>query len=137
MRLILFRGCCGRDRMVVRFTTTCAISTYHLWTCEFKSCSWQGVLNATFCDKVCQWLAADRWFSSGTPVSSTNNTDRQDITEILLKVALSTINLTLTLYLHYYMVFNATFNIITREIISDFSNKTNNACKWPDFYLLC
>jgi hypothetical protein len=32
------------------------------------------------------------WFSSGTPVSSTNKTDRHDITEILLKVALNTIN---------------------------------------------
>jgi hypothetical protein len=32
------------------------------------------------------------WFSSGTPVSSTNKTDHYDITEILLKVALNTIN---------------------------------------------
>jgi YbbR domain-containing protein len=31
-------------------------------------------------------------FSQGTPVSSTNKTDRDDITEILLKVALDTIN---------------------------------------------
>ena len=29
------------------------------------------------------------WFSSGTPVSSTNKTSRHDITEILLKVALN------------------------------------------------
>jgi hypothetical protein len=33
-----------------------------------------------------------QWFSAGTPVSSTNKTDRHDITEILLKVPLSTIN---------------------------------------------
>jgi len=33
---------------------------------------------------------------SGTPVSSTNKTDYHDITEILLKVVLNTINLTLT-----------------------------------------
>ena len=33
-----------------------------------------------------------RWFSPGTLVSSTNITDRHDITEILLKVALNTIN---------------------------------------------
>jgi hypothetical protein len=46
----------------------------------------------TLCDKVCQWLAAGRWFSLGPPVSSTNKTDRNDITEILLKVALNTIN---------------------------------------------
>ena len=32
------------------------------------------------------------WFSPGTPLSFTNKTDRHDITEILLKVALNTIN---------------------------------------------
>ena len=31
------------------------------------------------------------WFSPGTPVSSTNKTDHQDVSEILLKVALTTI----------------------------------------------
>jgi hypothetical protein len=44
----------------------------------------------TLCDKVCQWFATGRWFSPGPPVSSTNKTDRHDITEILLKVALNT-----------------------------------------------
>jgi hypothetical protein len=34
------------------------------------------------------------WFSLGTPVSSTTNNDCHDITEILLKVALNTINQT-------------------------------------------
>ena len=42
-----------------------------------------------------QWLAAGLWFSLGTTVSSTNKTDCHDITEILLKVALNTIVLTL------------------------------------------
>jgi hypothetical protein len=37
------------------------------------------------------------WFSPGTSVSFTNKTDRHDITEILLKVALNTITITLTL----------------------------------------
>ena len=41
----------------------------------------------TLCDKVFQWLATGWWFTPGTPVSSTNNTDRHDITEILLKGA--------------------------------------------------
>ena len=41
--------------------------------------------------KVYQWLTTGR-FSPGTLVSSTNKTDRHDITDILLKVALSTIN---------------------------------------------
>ena len=39
-----------------------------------------------------EWLATGRWFSPGTPVSSTNKTNPNDITEILLKVALSTTN---------------------------------------------
>ena len=49
------------------------------------------VLDTTLCDEVCQWLAIGRWFYTGTPVSSTNKTDRHDITEILLKLALNTI----------------------------------------------
>jgi hypothetical protein len=51
------------------------------------------VLNYLKIGKVCQSLAADRWLSPGTPVSSTNKTDRHDITEILLKVALNTTTL--------------------------------------------
>ena len=46
---------------------------------------------AALYDKVCQWLATGGWFSPGPPVSATNKTDRHDITEILLKVALNTI----------------------------------------------
>ena len=33
----------------------------------------------TLCDKVCQWLATDRWFFPGSSFSSTNKTDRHDI----------------------------------------------------------
>ena len=55
-------------------------------TVEFESRKWRGVLDTKLCDKVCQRLAAGLWFSPGTPVSSTNKT------EILLKVALNTIN---------------------------------------------
>jgi hypothetical protein len=43
-------------------------------------------------DKVYQLLAHGRWFSPGTLASSTNKTGRHDIAEILLKVALNTIN---------------------------------------------
>ena len=57
---------------------------------EFEPCS--GKVYSILCDKVCQWLAAGRWFSPGTPVSFPNKTDRHDIAEILLKVALNTIN---------------------------------------------
>ena len=52
------------------------------------------VLYTTLCDKVCQWLATGRWFSPGTPVASTNKTDCHNITKIMLKVALNTINQT-------------------------------------------
>jgi hypothetical protein len=38
--------------------------------------------------KVYQLLAHGRWISPGTPASSTTKTDRHDIAEILLKVAL-------------------------------------------------
>ena len=39
--------------------------------------------------------AAGRWFSLGTPVSSSQKNDHHDIAEPLLKVALNTITLTL------------------------------------------
>ena len=77
------------DRMVIGFTTTNqCLSPLKLWV---RTPSWRGVLDTTLCDKVCQWLAAGRWFSSGTPISSTNKTDRHLKAEILLKVALDTI----------------------------------------------
>jgi len=41
-------------------------------------------------------IAADRWVSVGTPVFPINKTNRHDITEILLKEALSTITINLT-----------------------------------------
>jgi len=83
------RGRRGRDLMVVEFTTTKSISTYHHWCCEF----WISIRarGTKICDKVCQWLATGRWFSLCPPVSSTNETNRHDITDILLKVELSII----------------------------------------------
>ena len=57
----------------------------------------RGIFDTTLYYKVCQWLATGqwlaRWFSPGTPVSSINKTNRHDITEILLKVALNPIPL--------------------------------------------
>ena len=55
-------------------------------SCEFESRLWRGVLDTTLCDKVCQQLATGQCFFF------INKTDRHDITEILLKVALNTIN---------------------------------------------
>ena len=73
-----------RDRR--GFTTTCVISADHHYGCEFEP----RVSDATLCNKDCQWLATGWWFSPGTPVSFTNKTDHNAITEILLKVALNT-----------------------------------------------
>jgi HKD family nuclease len=47
-------------------------------------------------------LATGQWFSPATPVSSTNNTDSHDITEILLKVML--INITVTLSIRFVCI---------------------------------
>ena len=49
---------------------------------------------------------AGRWFSRGTPVSSTQKTDRHDITEIVLNVALNTIALTLLSSFYYEQMSN-------------------------------
>jgi hypothetical protein len=51
----------------------------------------RGVLDATLCGKACLLLAECRWYYPGTPVSSTNKTDRHDIIELLLKMTLNTI----------------------------------------------
>jgi hypothetical protein len=99
----------GHDCMEVGFTTTYAISSYHHQSCEFEPWSWWGVLDTTLCDKVCQWLAAGLWFSPGTPVSSTNKTDCHDITEILLKVALHTIN-------HNHKLLNQAAKVIQTDL---------------------
>jgi hypothetical protein len=83
------KGHRGRDRMVVDFLQL------HINQCLSQLMLWVRIsIRArciTLCDKVCQWLARVLWFSLGTPVSSTNKTDRHDIAEILLKVALNTI----------------------------------------------
>jgi len=55
--------------------------------------SWRGVLDATLCDIAYQGLAAGQWFFPASPVSFTNKTDTNK-TEILLKIALNTINTT-------------------------------------------
>jgi hypothetical protein len=46
------RGRRFRDRMVVGFTTTCAVSAYHHQSGEFESRSWRGVLDTTLYNKV-------------------------------------------------------------------------------------
>ena len=53
-----------------------------------------GVHDTALCDKVCQWFATGQWFFPCTPVFSTKKTDRHNVAEKLLKVALNTITLT-------------------------------------------
>jgi hypothetical protein len=67
---------------------------------------WVRTLFMGRCDQACQWLATGQWFSL---VSSTNKTDCHDITEILLKVALNTINQTKPVYLSYTIVWQFKF----------------------------
>ena len=59
------------------------------WLCELqKGCTRLAAAR----DKVYQLRAHGRWFSPGTPASSTTKTGIHDIAKILLKVALSTKN---------------------------------------------
>ena len=69
----------GRERMVV------AISAYHHWCCEFVSRSGRGVQHY-----VIKFLSDLRQVLRFPP----NKTNHNDISEILLKVALSTIKQT-------------------------------------------
>ena len=64
---------------------------------------------------------ASDWFSRGSPVSSTNKTDRHNITKTVLKVALSTINQTkppikMIFYFAFVTVIIAGQNIPTLNI---------------------
>ena len=95
----------GRDRMVAGFTTTYAISAYHHWRCEFESRSGRGVQHYVI------KCVSDLWFSPGTPVSSTNKTDHQDITKILLKVAFNAIKHTNKQYIYCWVRLLSNYNI--------------------------
>jgi hypothetical protein len=85
------------------YTTTTTTTPSDLWLsqCNTTAASWQGsppvpvlLYHIMLYQEVWQWLATGRWFSPDPLVSSTNKTDCHDVTEILLKVALNTINLT-------------------------------------------
>ena len=70
---------CSRDRIVIWFTTI-YMRSVHITT---NSRSWRDILDATLCVEACQWLSAGRWFSPGTPVYSTNETDRNHRADIV------------------------------------------------------
>jgi hypothetical protein len=92
----------------------------------------RGVLDTPLCDKACQWLTAGRWFSPGTPFSSTNKTDRHDIAEILLKRALNTTTLTL-LSLGIFWFFSQWVWISVHNIFVNLS--TSNYQSSPPFWI--
>jgi hypothetical protein len=87
--LIKIGGSRGRDRMVVGFTTTYAISAYHHWCCEFESRSGRGVQHYVI--KFVSDLRHVGGFLQVLRFSPINKTERHDIAEILLKVALNII----------------------------------------------
>jgi len=76
----------SRDRIVVGLTTIFAISAYHQCCCEFESRSGRGVQHYVI--KFASDLRQVGGFSPGPPISSSNKTDRHNITAILLKVTL-------------------------------------------------
>ena len=68
------------------------------------------MFDTTLVDEVC------RRFSPGTPDSSTNKADHHNIAEILLNVALNTINLTLNVCNKVFIqlqLLNGVFKLIT------------------------
>jgi hypothetical protein len=48
------RGRRDRDRMLVGFTTICAVSSYNHQSGDFEPRSWREVLDTTLCEQVCQ-----------------------------------------------------------------------------------
>ena len=79
------------------------------------------ILKKILWKETCQWLATGWWFSPGTPVSSTNKTERHYITEILLIVVLNTITITS----NYHMT-----KIIRTVVINYVKNNTINYHTW-------
>ena len=114
------------DRMLVGFTITCAISAL------LENSSWRGVLDTTLCDKVCQSLGTGRWFFPRTSVSSINKTDRPDITEILLNVALSTINQPPNQKYNHSIFVNQTFLVNVPEVYIYIYIKTKSLKIYPE-----
>ena len=75
---------------------------YHHWSCEFESRSGEVCSIQHYVIKFVSNLWQVQWFSPGTLVSSNNKTDRHNIAEILLKVALNTITLTFMIKMPIY-----------------------------------
>jgi hypothetical protein len=90
----VWRICQGYDGYVLLVLVTMRSSFHFVWRFLTRLARRMSKVEPEL--HVCQWRAAGLWFSLGTRVSSTNKTGRLDITEIVLKVVLNTITLTLT-----------------------------------------
>ena len=92
------------------------------WWCSCCSYFWFSVLwfllysSCVLCTQCCQFLW---YFSLVTPVSFTNKTDRHDITEILLRVALSTITRSPPIIV-----------ALVYEVYRDPDTKIESTCSW-------
>ena len=92
----IYRGHCGRDRMVVGFICKQCISPLTLWVriSLVASCTRYNIMWSRF-SMTCR----KSMVYPDTPVSSINKTDHNDITAILLKVAVNTTALTNIVYI--------------------------------------
>ena len=90
----------SHDRMVVGFTTTCAISAYHPNILSSNATHGEAYLIQHYVIKFVKSMVF-----TGYSVSSTNKTDRHDIIEILLKKVLNTIPPKVNYYLIESLVF--------------------------------
>ena len=90
------RGHRGHDRMVAGFKTIYSIGAYHHTRCEFESCSGEVYSVQHYVIKLSVTCSTSVVFSEYL-VSAINKTDCDDITEMLLKVALSFIILALAI----------------------------------------
>jgi hypothetical protein len=130
MNIALLRRIYPRDiKTAFHFKMVICFKTYHH-------------LDTTLCNKVCQWLTTGRLFSLGALVSSTNKTDRHNITEILLKVALNTITLTRTYCVwmwkkvkNIFKLLISVINLHEKEIDRIFIQKFNH-CGYQKYYIL-
>jgi hypothetical protein len=96
---------CVYDKLRKQFfwfqiTMSATISTYTLFSVRLYSHLYLSGFMFYFCYCIQYYLwttygmsAHQHWFFPGTPASSTNEADRHDIDEILLKVELNTITL--------------------------------------------
>ena len=86
---------CNIAKVYYRWRRCCLSHTMSLLSINLKNTIWSsGKLYVLYLhhDLYNDMLAHGRWFSPGTPASSTTKTGRHNIAEILLKVALNTKN---------------------------------------------